>query len=140
MPLYPQATQPAQFPWPQSSQWPAAPMGIGATSGYPAYYQPPAQPMPAFQQAQQRTTGIFGRFVGSASEITPSEIPMDGSYSIFPTNDLSKIYVKSWNTDGTITTLEFSPDGKSDKHAVQEKDDRIEAILEKLSKLEDQLG
>lgn len=141
MPLYPQNTA-------QNPSWavPASPTGIGAYSPYGSYpYPQPYAAPPAIQAPQvpmPKTTGIFGRFVSSASEITPNEIPMDGSYSIFPTNDLSKIYVKSWNTDGTITTLEFSPVGKSDKTEVNQisDDPRISKILDKLENLEKQLG
>lgn len=81
---------------------------------------------------------MSGRFVNSASEITPNEIAMDGSYSVFPMNDMSKIFVKSWNTDGTISTLEFVPAAK-EKPEDKPEEDRIGIILEKISKIEEQL-
>lgn len=137
MPLYPQTTVP-QTPFYGSQQY-------APTVQYPQIQPtyPPYATVPAIVQTPsptQKTTGIFGRFVNSASEITPNEISMDGSYSIFPLNDMSKILVKSWNTDGTISTLEFSPVGKSEKVDIKDEDDRISMILDKLSKLEEQLG
>lgn len=144
MPAYPQTTAGSfgqnGMVWPA----PASPTGIGAYNPmgvypYPQTYTAVPAILPTPSQAQ-KTTGIFGRFVNSASEITPNEISMDGSYSIFPLNDMSKILVKSWNTDGTISTLEFSPVVKSEKVDIKDEDDRISMILDKLSKLEEQLG
>lgn len=122
MPLYPQTTVPTTTPY--------------AMPQVPTVQYPPQSPAYSYQMA--RPIGISGRFVGSVSEITPSEIPMDGGYSIFPTNDLSAVYVKSWKPDGTIATLEFAPVTKKD--ADESKSDRLDLILEKLSKLEEQLG
>lgn len=123
MPLYPQTT--AMSPWPQSNYGPA--VQYPATASTTTY---PYQPM--------RPIGMSGRFVNSASEITPNEIAMDGSYSVFPMNDMSKIFVKSWNTDGTISTLEFVPAAK-EKPEDKPEEDRIGIILEKISKIEEQL-
>lgn len=111
MPLYPQTT--AMSPWQPSNYGPAVqyPATVSTTT-YP--YQP------------MRPIGISGRFVNSESEITPSEIPMDGGYSVFPSNDLSKIFIKSWKPDGTISTLEFSPVVKTEKVDKEDKDDKID--------------
>lgn len=100
---------------------------------YPTgYYSPAIQPQ---LPLNWKTAGFAGHLVNSASEITPSEVPMDGGYAIFPLSDMSKIYVKSWNTDGTISTLEFSPVGKSEKPDKTQYDE----ILDRLSKIEQQL-
>lgn len=122
MPFYPQTT--ATSPWPQSNYAPTIQYPTVASTTYP--YQP------------MRPIGMSGRFVNSASEITPNEIAMDGSYSVFPMNDMSKIFVKSWNTDGTISTLEFVPAAK-EKPEDKPEEDRIGIILEKISKIEEQL-
>ena len=126
-PLYPPSqyaptTQPAYIPstapmWPQTTYTTSA---------------QPTSPIPT------KMTGMYGHFVNSASEITPNEVPMDGSYAIFPLHDFSKIFIKSWNTDGTISTLEFSPVGNSEKSS--DASAQMDLILEKLSKIEQQLS
>ena len=65
-------------------------------------YQQPSY----MQQAAQR---INGRVVQSADMITANDVPMDGSVAFFPTQDLSEIYAKSWDANGTIVTRLFKP-------------------------------
>lgn len=59
------------------------------------------------QNGMIRPGMIYGRVVNDPNEITPNEIPMDGSVSLFPTSDYSKIYAKAWNGNGLITTKTF---------------------------------
>ena len=56
---------------------------------------------------------IFGRIVASEAEITPKEVPMDGTIALFPLSDYSTIIAKQWTKDGTITTINFVPDTQS---------------------------
>ena len=64
----------------------------------------------ANQQAMpQQIVGINGRIVQAVETINPNEVPMDGSVAFFPKQDLTEIYAKSWNADGTIRTLTFKP-------------------------------
>lgn len=86
---------------------------------YGAYYNPYYQVMPnqmsvnpMQQPIPQRTgnVGVGGRIVNNETEITPNEIPMDGSVSLFPTNDYSKIYAKAWTANGAIKTVTFVPE------------------------------
>lgn len=51
-----------------------------------------------------------GRQIANADEITPQEVPMDGSVSLFPQQDYSCIYAKTWTKEGTIATLKFVPE------------------------------
>ena len=41
--------------------------------------------------------------------INANEVPMDGSMAFFPKQDMSEIYVKGWNADGTIKTVVYKP-------------------------------
>ena len=50
---------------------------------------------------------------------------MDGSVAFFPKQDLTEIYAKSWNADGTIRTLTFKP-------ALNDKTDILSNDTEKL--------
>ena len=64
----------------------------------------------ANQQAMpQQIAGINGRIVQAVENINANEVPMDGSVAFFPKQDLTEIYAKSWNADGTIRTLTFKP-------------------------------
>ena len=61
------------------------------------------QPMP------QQIAGINGRIVQAVENINANEVPMDGSMAFFPKHDMSEIYVKGWNADGTIKTIVYKP-------------------------------
>lgn len=68
------------------------------------------QPMQINQQPMpQQTVGINGRIVQALENINANEVPMDGSMAFFPKQDLSEIYVKGWNANGTINTIIYKP-------------------------------
>ena len=73
----------------------------------------PQEQYPAIQN--QQVTGLNGRIVQVVENINANEVPMDGSMAFFPKQDLSEIYVKGWNADGTIKTIVYKPqiDNKS---------------------------
>lgn len=54
--------------------------------------------------------GLPGRIVMNPNEIRPNEVSMDGSISLFPTNDYSCIYAKAWGQDGNIQTVRYIPE------------------------------
>lgn len=87
-------------------------------TGYPQYlqqmqaarYQPQEQaPVQMQGTYQQQTVGINGRMVQSVENINANEVPMDGSMAFFPKQDMSEIYVKGWNANGTINTIVYKP-------------------------------
>jgi hypothetical protein len=64
----------------------------------------------ANQQAMpQQIAGINGRIVQAVENINANEVPMDGSMAFFPKQDMSEIYVKGWNANGTINTIVYKP-------------------------------
>lgn len=68
------------------------------------------QPMQMNQQPMsQQVPGINGRVVQAVENINANEVPMDGSMAFFPKQDMSEIYVKGWNADGTIRTIVYKP-------------------------------
>lgn len=67
-------------------------------------YGPSNMPYP-----QNNQNGIRGRVITDISQVTPNEVPMDGTVSLFATSDYSKIYAKQWAADGTIKTMEYVP-------------------------------
>lgn len=106
----------------------------------------PVQQYPTQQQPQQRTY-LSGRSVNSADEITPKDVPMDAPISLFPQNDGQVIYMKNWNANGTIDTVEYvrketkkveSPNVSADVsnaiEVINQRLQKIEGILEARSK------
>lgn len=73
----------------------------------------PQEQYPVMQN--QQAIGLNGRIVQVVENINANEVPMDGSMAFFPKQDLSEIYVKGWNADGTIKTIVYKPqiDNKS---------------------------
>nr|DAT56791.1 MAG TPA: hypothetical protein [Bacteriophage sp.] len=86
-------------------------------SYYPYQYQQPRydlqQNQPLFNQQQniqpQQQAGLNGKVVQAVEQITANDVPMDGSIAVFPKQDMSEIYTKSWNADGTIRTIVYKP-------------------------------
>ena len=73
-------------------------------------FQPQEQIQPQIQQPMpQQVVGINGRVVQAVENINANEVPMDGSMAFFPKQDMSEIYVKGWNADGTINTIVYKP-------------------------------
>ena len=66
---------------------------------------------------------LAGRVVQNEQEITPQEVAMDGSISLFPLGDYSCIIAKQWNSDGTIKTLRFVPEVVTASDEVTQSDD-----------------
>ena len=115
---------------------------------YPSYYNPypiyqnqpqmQPQPQPQVQQPQQQAQAkvIQCRGVNSDSEILPNEIPMDGSVCLFPKNDWSCIYAKTWSSDGTIKTFIFECQKPENQGEEQPVNKEYSAILERLDRIE----
>lgn len=55
------------------------------------------------------TSNLTGRIIQNENEITPNEVAMDGSVSLFPLGDYSAIIAKQWNANGTISTIKYVP-------------------------------
>lgn len=114
--------------------------------GYPNY------PNPYLRQQQNvfpvaTNAPVVVKSVDNVNEIQANDVPMNYPYAIFPRRDLSEIYVKSWNTNGTIQTLVFTPKVEKAKNdtsnAVEEeigaKSDVTEGILDRFDELSEKL-
>lgn len=74
---------------------------VGGASFNPYYPTGMIQP----QQSMPYTRpSIIGKVVNKVEDVTPNDIPMDGSYGVFPLENHAMIFMKKWNSDGTITT------------------------------------
>lgn len=51
---------------------------------------------------------LNGRIVDSVEVAKTMEVPI-GGYGIFPKADLSEVYIKSWNPNGTTSVTTFRP-------------------------------
>lgn len=87
-------------------------------------------------QQQVRPSYIPGKMVNNLQDITPQEVPMDGSAAIFPVNDLSCIYLKAWGSDGLIKTFKFVPEPTNDSQKSPEGNFQ-ETILDRLDSIEE---
>lgn len=126
--------------------------------GYPQYYNPLAQVqnraidyqqnMPNTYQQNQIVQGINGKIIAEMSQITANDVPMDGSVAFFPKQDLSEVYAKSWNADGTIRTVTYKPvlDNESKTAPGPEKikcdlsEESAQNIMNKFDEISDRLG
>lgn len=127
--------------------------------GYPQYYNPLAQVqnrtidyqqnMPNTYQQNQIVQGINGKIIAEMSQITANDVPMDGSVAFFPKQDLSEVYAKSWNADGTIRTVTYKPvlDNEpknvptdTEKLKCELSDEAKEGIMSKFDEISDRLG
>ena len=111
------------------------------------------QPMQTNQQPMsQQTIGINGRVVQSVENINANEVPMDGSMAFFPKQDMSEIYVKSWNANGRIKTIVYKPYTESDGNNVSSpttdienakftlSDESTQLFLNKFEELSEKIG
>lgn len=58
---------------------------------------------------QNQPQGIVGKIVNDVSNVSPNDVPMDGSVAVFPKNDMTEIYCKQWTANGTIQTIVYRP-------------------------------
>lgn len=84
----------------------------------PSNYNPPPPTPPQnagrqlsryMPQSDTPPSVIAGRMIENPNDITPDEVPMNGSLSVFPMSDLSCIYAKGW-TDKGIATVRYVPE------------------------------
>lgn len=104
------------------------------------------QPQPMMYQPQmaQAQQGLNGRVIDDISTVNANEVSMDGSISIFPMRDMSEIYTKNWNSNGTIETVRYkriSSEDVNNSAPTEEKlkiglsDDVLKAFDERFSQL-----
>lgn len=60
------------------------------------------------QQSQPIVATLQGKIVDSVDMVRVNEVPF-GGFGVFPKGDLSEIYVKSWNNNGTTQINTYRP-------------------------------
>lgn len=113
----------------------------------PPQYQPIQNQRPQMPQTevspQSRPVTLGGRIINDPAEIMPSEIPMDGTPTLFLSQDYSKIYVKAWSADGTIKTFVYSPIEQSSAEGPKTGDtenDMYAMFMDRFDKLEQMIN
>lgn len=76
---------------------------------YGNQYQQQVSYQPQPQAVQIQTQGLNGKIVDSEEVVRATEVPI-GGYGIFPKADLSEIYIKSWNNNGTTSVITYKPE------------------------------
>lgn len=119
--------------------------------------------MPSYQAPQTpvaaQTNQIPGKIVDSQEVARVSDIPF-GGYGIFPKADLSEVYIKMWNNNGTTSLVCFKPVVEGQVLKEEQKDERRyhseeydredkssheecnklhEKLIEKINKLEEKI-
>lgn len=101
--------------------------------------QPQMQMPQQVPQQQNPQMGLNGKIVDSADMVRATEVPI-GSYGIFPKADLSEIYIKSWNSNGTTSIITFKPIVPETITPAQEGNQGdISQVLQKIEMLENKL-
>lgn len=99
----------------------------------PQQYQAPSQPIP------QIPSQLNGKIVDSEEMVKVTEVPI-GSYGVFPKADLSEIYIKTWNPNGTTSISTFKPlIVPVNKDSTHNDSKEITMILDRISALENKL-
>ena len=112
-------------------------MPVGQPPTAPQTWLPGTQNVNLPYSAQPSKQTIFGKIVQNESQITPNDVPMDGTIALFPLQDFSKIIAKQWTPNGLIQTLEYLPEtAKDDKPAVT-LDDVMVHMDDRLDQIED---
>lgn len=105
---------------------------------YANQYVPQPQPQQFISQPMapqtQQPPSLNGKIVDSEDVVKATEVPI-GGYGIFPKADLSEIYIKSWNNNGTTSIITFKPIIQEVKESPVVEDNSLK-IIERLNALD----
>ena len=104
-------------------------MAYYPTNFYSSYPQQQYQ----YQQQNNLYTGLQGKVVDSEDIVKVTDVPV-GSYGVFPKADLSEVYIKTWNSNGTTSILTFKPVVNSKTPQEEEKTNNM--LFSKIEELE----
>lgn len=80
---------------------------------------------------------LAGRVVGGPHEVTPNDVPMDGSAAFFPLSDGTAVIAKAWRPDGTIGTVRYVPEVSEDEGAEDATTVSLMDVMNRLDSMED---
>lgn len=74
---------------------------------------------------------INGKVVDSVEVAKAMEVPL-GGYGVFPKADLSEVYIKTWNGNGTTSVTIFRPIVEEKKESIE---DQLNHLREELAEV-----
>ena len=89
------------------------------------------------QMPQQPIAALQGKVVDSVDMVRVNEVPF-GGFGVFPKGDLSEIYIKSWNNNGTTQINTYRPVPVEETQEAKQISSRDE-LLEKINALNEKL-
>ena len=81
---------------------------------------------------------LNGKIVDGEDVVKATEVPI-GGYGIFPKADLSEIYLKTWNNNGTTSIIKFKPDNSQVQQQQNIAANDYNELLEKINSIEGKL-
>lgn len=114
---------------------------------YSGNYMMSQPPMPMMnqnnipsQQGQPQASTLNGKLVDSLDVAKATEVPI-GGYGVFPKADLSEIYIKSWNSNGTTSIITFKPIAPEENptSATQQENSMSNVLIQKITELENKI-
>lgn len=103
---------------------------------YGNYSYGAAYPQAVNLPAQNLNQSLLGKVVDGEDVVKATEVPF-GGYGVFPKADLSELYIKSWNNDGTTKITTFKPVETAPE---PEPVDTTKIILDKITEIENKLN
>lgn len=110
-------------------------MNYYPNSLYGNYSYGAAYPQAVNLPAQNVNQNLLGKVVDGEDVVKATEVPF-GGYGVFPKADLSELYIKSWNNDGTTKIVTYKPVVAEE----EVKPDYNQILLEKVTEIENKLN
>ncbi len=106
---------------------------------YPYQQSMVQQPQQQFVQPQpQPQTILNGKVVDSEEMVKATEVPM-GGYGVFPKADLSEIYLKTWNNNGTTSIVKYEPAVAAQAEETENSSTILSQLMEKITGLDEKI-
>lgn len=105
---------------------------------YPQYPNNSTIAQNPLQSTSMIQSGLQGKIVENAEVVKITDIPF-GGYGIFPKTDMSEIYVKTWNNNGTTNITTYTPVISSQEDDKENEINHHELILNKIDELENKI-
>lgn len=104
---------------------------------YPTQQQQSQYNTNSINQYPITPTTLPGKMVDSVDVAKVSDIPF-GGYGVFPKGDLSEVYIKIWNNNGTTSLLTFKPSQDKEENpqdTYKQLEERVKQLEEKIEKV-----
>ena len=88
---------------------------------------------------QASVIGLNGKIVDGEDVVKATEVPI-GGYGIFPKADLSAIYLKSWNNNGTTSIITFKPPEDKPAEILTQSTTTLDDVIKKIDALENKIA